>query len=181
MDESKKDITIRKFEKKDIPNKVKWINDKCNNNYLHYDLPLTLDKTAIWYENIKNLSNRYDAIIEYKKIPVGVIGIINIGKRKGEYYITLGETDYKRKGISYVASQKLIDYGFSELGLEKIWLCVDYDNIAARKLYEKLGFKLEGTLRKDIYFKGKMIDRCMYGIIKEEWSDRNEHTNNKRG
>lgn len=171
------DITLRKFEKKDIKNKVKWINDIKNNEYLHYDLPLSCEKTEIWYNKIKNDVTRYDAIIEYKNIPIGVIGLINIDKCKGEYYITLGENDYKRKGISYIASKKIINYGFSKLGLNKIWLCVDYDNIAARKLYEKLGFKLEGILRKDIYFKGKMIDRCIYGIIKEEWSDTNEHTN----
>lgn len=172
------DITLRKFEKKDIKNKVKWINDIKNNEYLHYDLPLSCEKTEIWYNKIKNDVTRYDAIIEYKNIPVGVIGLINIDKCKGEYYITLGENDYKRRGISYIASKKLINYGFSKLGLNKIWLCVDYDNVAARKLYEKLGFKLEGTLKKDIYFKGKMIDRCMYGIIKEEWSGANEYTNN---
>lgn len=172
-------ITIRKFQKKDILNKVKWINDINNNEFLHYDLPLTVEKTTLWYEKNKKISNRYDAIIEYKKIPVGVIGIINIDKRKGEYYITLGENDYKRKGISYIASQKLINYGFLKLELNKIWLCVDFDNVAARKLYEKLGFKLEGILKKDIYFKGKMIDRCMYGLTKDEWSVTNEFINNK--
>lgn len=170
-------IILRKFSKKDITNKVKWINDPKNNEYLHYDLPLTTEKTEVWYNIIKENENRYDAVIEYKNVPIGVIGLINIDKCKGEYYITLGENDYKRKGISYIASKKLIHYGFSTLGLNKIWLCVDYDNIAARKLYEKLGFKLEGILKKDIYFKGKMIDRCMYGIIKEEWSDNNEHIN----
>lgn len=171
-------ITLRKFNKNDIPNKVKWINDPRNNEYLHYDLPLTEEKTEKWYNKVEKSENRYDAIIECDDIPVGVIGLINIDKCKGEYYITLGESDYKRKGISYTASQKLINYGFSKLGLNKIWLCVDADNIAARNLYEKLGFKLEGTLRKDIYFKGKMIDRCIYGIIKEEWSETNEHINN---
>ena len=38
----------------------------------------------------------------------------------------------------------------------------------ARNLYEKVGFVLEGILRKDIFFKGEMINRCMYGIIREE-------------
>lgn len=178
MSVNKEEITIRKFEEKDIPNKVKWINDNNNNSYLHYNLPLTIKETTNWYKNIKNMQSRYDAIIEYKNIPVGVIGLINIDKCKGEYYITLGERNYKRKGISYIASKKIINYGFTELGLNKIWLCVDSDNIAARNLYEKLGFKLEGILRKDIYFKGKMIDRCMYGIIKEEWSETNEYINN---
>lgn len=50
-------------------------------------------------------------------------------------------------------------------------------NIAARNLYEKCGFQLEGFLRKDIFFKGEMINRCMYGIIREDWKN-NEYINN---
>ena len=33
-------ISIRKFESKDIPKKVEWINNSENNKYLHYDIPL---------------------------------------------------------------------------------------------------------------------------------------------
>ena len=35
-------VTIRKFEEKDIANKIKWINDERNNRFLHYDLPLSM-------------------------------------------------------------------------------------------------------------------------------------------
>ena len=171
------DVSIRKFQKDDISNKVKWINDSVNNEFLHYDLPLTIEGTTKWFENVLNNGNRYDMVIEYKGIPVGVIGIINIDKKKGEYYITLGEHQYKRKGISQKATELILDYAFNELNLEKVWLCVDEDNIPARKLYEKIGFVQEGLLRRDIYFKGKMINRCMYGILKEEWVH-NERINN---
>ena len=162
-------VSIRKFLKKDVKNKVKWINDNDNNTFLHYDLPLDFDKTIEWYQKNKKNKNRYDMVIEYNNIPVGVIGIINIDKKKGEYYITLGEKEYKRKGISFIASKLLLDYAFNDLKLEKIWLCVDEKNIAARKLYEKIGFRLEGLLIKDIYFKNEMINRCMYGLCRNEW------------
>lgn len=162
-------VSIRKFLKKDVKNKVKWINDNDNNTFLHYDLPLDFDKTIEWYQNNKKNKNRYDMIIEYNNIPVGVIGIINIDKKKGEYYITLGEKKYKRKGIAFRASKLLLDYAFNDLKLEKIWLCVDEKNIAARKLYEKIGFRLEGILIKDIFFKNEMINRCMYGLCRNEW------------
>ena len=38
-------ISIRKFESKDIPKKVEWINNSENNKYLHYDIPLKIEKT----------------------------------------------------------------------------------------------------------------------------------------
>ena len=166
-------ITLRKFNENDIENKIRWINDDENNTYLHYDIPLQYDKTLKWYENIKENENRYDAIIEYNNIPVGVIGLINIDlkNKKAEYYITLGEKKYKGKGIATIATKKIIEYGFKNYNIEKIWLCVDAENVIARKLYEKAGFSLEGILKKDMYFKNKMIDRCMYGICKEDWSN----------
>ena len=37
-------ISIRKFESKDIPKKVEWINNSENNKYLHYDIPLKIEK-----------------------------------------------------------------------------------------------------------------------------------------
>lgn len=162
-------VTLRKFTADDVESKVKWINDPVNNEFLHYNIPLDVEKTHQWFENTKDNQNRHDMIIEYGGVPVGVIGIINIGNKKGEYYITLGEHDYRRRGISYEATKLVLDFAFNKLGLQKVWLCVDEKNVAARKLYEKVGFSQEGLLRKDIYFKGEMINRCMYGILREEW------------
>lgn len=161
-------VKLRRFTENDIEKKVEWINNPDNNEFLHYNIPLDVESTKKWFDNVKDNKNRYDMIILYNDIPVGVIGIINIDKKRGEYYITLGESEYKRKGISFAATKLILDYAFNILNLEKIWLCVDEKNIAARNLYEKVGFVLEGILRKDIFFKGEMINRCMYGIIREE-------------
>lgn len=162
-------VTIRNFTEDDIEKKVEWINNPLNNEYLHYNIPLDIENTRKWFLSNKGNANRHDMVIMYNNTPVGVIGIINIDKKKGEYYITLGENDYKRKGISFKATKLILDFAFKELGLEKVWLCVDEKNIAARKLYEKIGFIQEGLLRKDIFFKGEMINRCMYGILRMEW------------
>ncbi len=170
-------VNLRKFNENDIEKKIKWINDPKNNEFLHYNIPLNYENTLNWYIKNQNNPKRKDMIIEYNGIAVGVIGIINIDKKKGEYYITLGENEYKRKGISRKATDMILKYAFEQWNLEKVWLCVDEKNIAARNLYEKCGFQLEGFLRKDIFFKGEMINRCMYGIIREDWKD-NEYINN---
>ena len=164
-------ITLRKFTDADIPNKVRWINDESNNTYLHYELPLEIEKTRCWFETIRNKTDRYDAVIEADGISIGIIGLLNIDKvnLKAEYYITLGESSYKRKGISYIASQQLLKYAFEELGVNKVYLNVDADNIAACNLYEKIGFKCEGFFKEDMMHRDKMIDRKRYAIIKKEW------------
>ena len=164
-------ITLRRFTAEDISNKVRWINDESNNTYLHYDLPLEIPKTQCWFENVKDRSDRYDAVIEADNVPIGIIGLLNIDRvnLKSEYYITLGETSYKRKGISYIASKQLLEYAFKVLGVNKVYLNVDADNVAACNLYEKIGFICEGVFREDMIHFGKMIDRKRYAILKKEW------------
>jgi diamine N-acetyltransferase len=53
--------------------------------------------------------------------------------------------------------------------LNKIYLYTEVENIAAQKLFEKVGFKKEGLLREDLIYKGRKIDRFVYGLIVEEY------------
>ncbi|NLN42150.1 MAG: GNAT family N-acetyltransferase [Clostridiales bacterium] len=168
-------VSIRKFDEKDIPYKVKWINDKRNNKYLHYDLPLREDKTLVWFKNIKDRVDRVDFTITYNDEPVGLIGLINIDRKnkKAEYYICLGEEKYKGKGIAYAASKLLIDYAYNKLHLNKIYLYTEKNNNQAQRIFEKIGFKKEGLLVNDLIYNGKKIDRYIYGLIFEDYKRKN--------
>ncbi len=162
-------VSIRKFEEKDIPNKVKWINDPENNQYLHYDLPLTKEGTKAWFFKIKDLTDRYDAVIEYDGAPVGIIGLLNIKNGKAEYYVTMGEADFKGKGIAKKATLLLLDYAFIERKLSEIYLYTEVDNIPAQKLFEKCGF-IKGEIFKDSAVnRGKSVDRYYYSVSSFDW------------
>lgn len=164
-------ISLRKFDKRDIPAKVRWINDPRNNRFLHYDLPLEEDKTAVWYERIKDLTDRYDAVIEVDGVAVGLIGLLSIDRKnkKAEFYVSMGETAYKGRGVATEASRQLIDYAFSELHLNKIYLYTEVKNVAAQRLVEKIGFAKEGCVVQDLYSKGSFVDRFIYGLLKDNW------------
>lgn len=167
-------IRIRKFDIKDIPNKVRWINNSENNKYLHYDIPLEYQKTLDWYQINKTRTDRYDAVIEADGIPVGVIGLLSIDlkNRKAEYYVTIGETHYKGKGIAYKATMLILEYAFLKLHLHKIYLYTEAANVIAHNLFEKAGFRKEGILKNDIFSKGKYVDRYAYGMTKDDYMKR---------
>jgi diamine N-acetyltransferase len=164
-------INIRRFEEKDIPYKVNWINDEKNNKYLHYDLPIKEDKTLVWFSDIKDRTDRVDYTITYNDEPAGLIGLLNIDQKnkKAEYYICLGDKKYKRKGIAYEATMLLINIAYKEVGLSKIYLFTEVSNIPAQKLFEKVGFEKEGLLRNDLIYKGLKIDRYAYGVDLENY------------
>ena len=161
-------VSLRDFCETDIAKKVRWINDPENNEYLHYDLPLEYDKTVLWYRN-KNNETRLDLIIEYENIPVGLIGLLNIDyfHKKAEFYICLGEKQYKGCGIAKIATKLLVNYVFEEINHQKIYLNVDADNIRACYLYERVGFTCEGYFKKDMIHHGQYIDRKRYAIFSE--------------
>lgn len=165
-----KNITIRDFEVKDIENKVMWINNPQNNQYLHYDLPLNIEKTTEWFYK-RNTLNRCDCVIEYMYIPIGLIGLLNIDNtnRKAEFYISMGNIEYKRKGIATIATKLILQYAFETLNVNKVYLNVDEKNVSARKLYEKVGFKCEGVFVKDMFHRGEFINRMRYGFLKENF------------
>ena len=164
-------ISIRKFERADIPKKVEWINNPENNQFLHYDLPLSIEKTERWFDSHVGETGRYDTVIEVDQVPVGLIGLLSIDQKnsKAEYYVTVGETAYKGKGVAAKASYLILKYGFEELGLNRIYLFAETENLAAARLYEKVGFKLEGILKKDVFSHGDYADRYVYGYLREDW------------
>lgn len=143
------DVILREFEETDVPRKVDWINNPANNQFLHYDLPLRIDRTTEWFRR-KDNSKRLDCVIEYNGTPVGLIGLLHIDKvnRKAEYYITIGENSFKQKGIAIKATKAIIDYALTVLDLHKVYLTVDARNTNAIRLYERSGFKQVFTARE---------------------------------
>lgn len=164
-------VSLREFAEQDIGLKVKWINDPANNQYLHYDIPIEYEKTLHWFR-LKDNAHRMDCTIEYDGEPVGVIGILSIDSvsKKAEYYITVGNTAYKRRGIATKATMLILEYAFEDLELNKVYLTVDADNENACRLYEKVGMTCEGVFREDLFRKGKLIDRKRYAILKRDWN-----------
>ncbi|MBR2491341.1 MAG: pyridoxal-phosphate dependent enzyme [Ruminiclostridium sp.] len=164
-------MSVRKFELKDVPYKVAWINDPENNRYLHYDLPLEIEKTELWYERTKDRTDRYDAVIEVDNVPVGLIGLLSIDEksRKAEYYITIGDRDYLHQGVAVKATKLLLEVAFGELKLNKVFLFTECENHAAVRAYERIGFKREGVVEQDIFSKGRYIDRYIYGITRRKF------------
>lgn len=166
-------VTVRPFQKSDIRKKVEWINNPENNQFLHYDIPLKISRTEKWFDDNQERTDRFDAIIEADGVPCGTIGLLRIDYKnfKAEYYIAMGETKLKGKGISTQASRQILRYAFQKIGLNKVYLYTEVDNIPAQRLFEKVGFVKEGCLKADLFSKGRFVDRYVYGICKECFKD----------
>jgi len=65
--------------------------------------------------------------------------------------------------------QGLINYGFEEMGLNRIEASSDPQNLRSLRLMERCGFKKEGVLRQRFYYKGAFHDDAIYSLLKQEW------------
>lgn len=65
----------------------------------------------------------------------------------------------------------VINYGFSQLGLNRVEAFIDPHNISSRKLLQKVGLTEEGTLRDYFYEKNKFVDAVIFSILKQEQGD----------
>ena len=90
----------------------------------------------------------------------------------GAHHADLGyelDPQYWGQGYASEAARAIVDYGFTQLNVHKIWSWCIADNIASAHVLEKLGMQLEGRLRENEYFKGRWWDTLMYGLLGREW------------
>jgi len=67
------------------------------------------------------------------------------------------------------AAKAVIQWGFGERGLAKIWAKADPRNRRSWRVMEKLGMTREGLLRGHLKVRGERVDDVYYGILREEW------------
>jgi len=101
---------------------------------------------------------------------VGSIGFLYLDQenKKTEIGYWIGK-EYEGRGIISKSIKVFIDYAFNNLAFNKIEIGVATENLRSRSIPEKLGFKLEGTIRDYEYLNGKYLDRLIYGLKSSEW------------
>ena len=72
-------------------------------------------------------------------------------------------------GYATEAAQAMVNFGFQELGLDRISSWCIAENTASTRVLERLGFRLEGRFRRKEYFKGRWWDTLTYALLRSEW------------
>ncbi|MGY2132557.1 GNAT family N-acetyltransferase [Hymenobacter sp. HD11105] len=87
----------------------------------------------------------------------------NIPKSELGCYI---DADYEGQGLTTKAFCLFCDHCFQVYGFKKLFLRTHLSNMSARRVAEKAGFELEGTLRRDYKTtSGELVDLLYYGKL----------------
>jgi RimJ/RimL family protein N-acetyltransferase len=101
-------------------------------------------------------------------IGAGEFNIRDESNRVGEIgYIV--NPQYWKKGFATDVANLLIEYGFNDLNLHRIYATCDPRNIGSSKVLEKVGMIKEGRMREDLLLKDGWRDSLLYSILEHEW------------
>jgi [ribosomal protein S5]-alanine N-acetyltransferase len=75
------------------------------------------------------------------------------------------------QGYASEAAKAMLSFGFEQLGLHRISATCDIENIASKRVLEKIGMQREGCLRSHQFIKGKWRDSLIYAILESEWKN----------
>ena len=94
-------------------------------------------------------------------------------------YLIFKEED-RGKGYGSEALQLFVDYLFESKVIPRLQICYCPDNIASKRIAEKVGFKLEGILRQALFHKGQYRDLEITSLIRDDWEERRNKREKER-
>ena len=172
-----KKVLLRPITTSDLPLSLKWFNDPEVIQYLLAYLPMSEIGERKWIENLYTKDPATDIVfiiesIEKKgNIPIGTCGLhtINWKDHNAEVGIAIGEKNYWSRGFGTEALTLLIDYGFKQLNLHRLYAAAIEFNEKSIKTQKKIGFKVEGCRKEAIFKNGKYWNMIVTGLLRSNW------------
>jgi len=157
---------------------LRWINDLRVNRYLgFFGTVFTREEEEDWYEEATGRDDQQIFTIHHLKAqqPIGNCGLSDLDhrNRSASAGIFIGEAQARNKGLGTEALTLLLDYGFSALSLQSVNLELIEYNDRAKRVYEKVGFREVGHLRRGELVDGEFYDRILMDILREEFYAKN--------
>jgi len=166
-------VRLREYHKDDIPTLWKFVNDvEIRKNLISgIPYPWRFEEEEKWYEEQSAKGDLYNFAIERKEDEkyIGGCGITKVDWKNSvaTVGIFLGKK-YLSQGYGSDAMRVLVKFIFDQMNIHKVILHAFSFNKRAIRSYEKVGFKVEGNLRKQIFRDGKYHDEVIMGLLKGE-------------
>lgn len=146
----------------------------------------SMEKSDEWFDEIQK--KQYDVhvrlgIFLHDGTVIGNVALQDIDRenRLCSLGMDIAKLSLRGKGYGKEAIRLLLEFGFRNMGLERVTANTLAINIPAQKCLEGLGFVLEGRERKAEYFGGKKYDRLRYALLAEEFVAFGSHAENVAG
>lgn len=169
-------VIIRRWTLEDLDSLVKYGNNPgiAANLTDQFPHPYTREKgeAFIGYATGNGTSEIFAIDIDGEAC--GAIGLHpqeDIMRQNAELGYWLAEPFWGR-GVVTKAVKLIVDYGFQNLDINRIYARPFGENIGSQRVLEKAGFKFETKFDKTIIKNGRLQDELFYAIRREEWEQK---------
>ncbi|WP_405097112.1 GNAT family N-acetyltransferase [Oceanobacillus sp. FSL H7-0719] len=167
-------LSLREFTKDDWIDVHKYASQSLVCQFQPWGPNTVEDSKDYVYQVIKGARQKprsrfvWAIVYEANMIGAGELNIRDFNNNVGEVaYIV--NPDYWGLGIATDVAKLLIDFGFKELKLHRIYATCDPRNIGSLKVLEKIGMIREGIIRENLLIKDGWRDSLLYSALKQEW------------
>lgn len=166
-------LTVKLLKLSDIDYVMTWVNDpEVIKNLQHFDKKFSRKEELKFLNKILKSKNDFIFSIFRKSdgnyIGQGAINQIIWENKLGRLSLIIKRMHWG-KGYAQQVISLLLEFAFSKLGLHKVWLMTYASNKRGVHIYKKLGFKKEGFLREEYFWRGRYHDIIRMGLLKGEF------------
>jgi len=171
-------IGLRAIERADLSNLRDWRNIESFRKCFREVRELSLADQERWFEkSCTGNPNDFMFIIEDLKTgkAIGACGLLytNWIIRSADFSFYIGDQEkyIGHDGIALDAAKVLVNYGFKQLNLNKVWMeLYEYDEAKLSFFKKQLNFHQEGVLRDNCFHDGRYWNSEIISLLKCEWS-----------
>jgi RimJ/RimL family protein N-acetyltransferase len=169
-----KKVGLRAVEKEDLPFLRDWRNIPGFRKNFREVRELSLTDQEDWFESLQNskqINYMFTIVDLVSQKPIGAAGLLYINWiiRSADFSFYIGnENKYiGNDGIAIEAAQLLVDYGFKNLNLHKLWMeLYEFDSEKIDFFTNKFNFKQDGLLRDNCFEDGRYWNSLIISLIK---------------
>ena len=166
-------VKLRSLEEEDLVILKKWRNSKFIRITTREYRILNMINQKNWFKSIhKDNPPKYIMFgIENKKGNlIGICGLTYIDwkNRHAEISLYMGQKNWQKLKEAKDTLHVLIEYGFGELNLHRLWAEIYDTALNNVKLFEQMKFIKEGTLRDQLWRNGKWHNSFLFAKISKK-------------
>ena len=164
-------VTLSSIREEDIEVLLALENEWCVRIFAEDDIPYPFSKESLTkFLQVEEPNKTFGIYSNEVNQLVGSIAIYNVNQQNlnCEVGLVISEKD-QGNGFGKESMQLIVDFIFNYLPMEKIKLDVFSFNKKAIRLYKKIGFQHEGTLKNELFRFGEFHDIELFALLREQW------------
>jgi [ribosomal protein S5]-alanine N-acetyltransferase len=173
-------VNLRAVDRHDAPDIYRWLNNPEVMRY--WGMPSSCPSLSRvqhlieeWLEAEARTSLPQVLVVE--SFEAKSTGFVQFGEYKPnarslELSVLIGDPGQWGRGLGSDVLDTVITTCFDDWGLRRIWVRSEAANERAQRMFTRLGFIHEATLRDASFFDGSFHDVLVFGLLRSEFDER---------